>query len=361
MNIDNINKRAASLGGEVLWVRLTDGATRVRVVARPGDEDPWREVSRHFLQNYVQVDDFTKAPVCLGDASCPGCRITNQIRASGDGQSANKAKAQRRFIWVVLSRDNPFDDDGNLKLKLLECPPTVFQGMARVTNEWRRDFTDPVEGFDIEILRSAGSGGIPKYEVEAITTLEGATKSVVKSPLTEEELALVNEAFPNVDELTQPPDYRRFALALGFPVEEIVPVQPTAGSPLGTPPPPGTPPPLGAPPPPGTPPPPGATPPSSPPSSPSPNPPPPPPPPNPPGTLGSGLGDDSLPPENQPAPEAAAGQPAPVEVAAGDSVCPYFGQGYDSEDDACRECSSATACKTQTEAGQEEPPKRRPV
>lgn len=232
MNLANINKRAASLGSNVLWIRLTDGITRVRVVARPGDEEPWREVSRHFLQNYIQHDDFTKAPICLGNSSCPGCRIVAQIIQGGDAQGAKKVQAQRRFLWVAFSRDNPFDDNGKLKLKLLECPPTVFQGMARASNEWRRDFTDPVVGFDLNIIRSSTGSSMPKYAVEAVTTLEGATKSVVQSPLTEEELALVNESFPDIDALTRPPEYRAFAAAMGFPLDAVPGSPPTVESQL---------------------------------------------------------------------------------------------------------------------------------
>lgn len=320
MNIDTMNKRASSLGGEVLWIKLIDGVVRVRVVARPGEEEPWREVYRHFLQNYVQAEDFPKAPICLGDDSCPGCRITAQIRAGGDDLSANKAKAQRRFIWVALSRDNPYDDDGNLKLKVLESPPTVFQGMARAANEWGIDFTDPVAGYDLDIMRSSGSG-IPKYEVKAVTTREGTTMSVVQSPLTEEEQKLVDEAFPDVDMLTQPPEYRRFALALGFPVDETIPEQPGRSTQEQPP----LPPPA---------------------KQPESNQPPPPPPAN-------------QPESNQP-PSQPANQPG-SEVVEGETVCPYFGSGFDAEDDACRECNTADACKTQSEGGQEEPPKRRPA
>lgn len=309
MNIGKMNERAAALGGDVLWIRMTDGATTVRLVARPEEEEPWREVYRHFLQTYVQVDNFPKAPVCLGDESCPGCRIASQIRKSGDDQSANKAKAQRRFIWVGLSRDNPYDDDGNLKLKMLETPVTVFQGMARTANEWGLDFTDPKEGFDLVILRSSGSG-IPKYEVRASTAREGATQTVVQSPLTEDELALVQSSYPDLDELTRPPEYRRFALALGFSVDEPRTTRPPA---------------------------------------------------------------DAEPteqpgPETQPAsrPEGTSPGPGPTSGTATESaegsVCPYFGAGYDAEDDACRQCNAAGECKTQSGGGQEEEaPKRKPV
>lgn len=297
MNISKMNQRAAALGGDVLWIPLKDGVTTVRVVARVGDEEPWREVDRHFLQNYVRVDDFPKAPVCLDDDSCPGCRISAQLRADGDDQNANRTKAQHRFIWVAISRDNPFDDDGGLRLKMLESPITVFQGMARTAKEWGMDFTDAQDGYDLEILRTS-TGPMPKYEVKAVTSQEGATKTVLKSPLTEAETALVLEAYPDIDELLRPPEYRRFAQAVGFPVEEPD-VNPPGGAVPGTP-----------------------------------------------------------PPQSVAQPATTESDPQPEQ----ESQCPYFGTAYDTADDACKRCGKAADCKTQTEGASEpEAPKRTPV
>jgi len=219
MNIDKLGQRAASLGGDIPWIPLRDGVNKVRVVAKPGDDEPWREFYKHFLSDYIHADDFPKAPVCLGTPDCPGCQLSEQLRSDGNEIAANRARAQRRFVWAALSRDNPYDDDGALRLKVIECPTTVFQGMARIAAEWAMDFTHPDDGYDLEILRSK-SGNMTKYEVRAATSREGATQTVIKSPLTDEEKALVNDAFPELSEVTRIPDARRFAVALGFAVEE---------------------------------------------------------------------------------------------------------------------------------------------
>jgi len=302
MNIDKLGQRAASLGGDIPWIPLRDGVNKVRVVAKPGDDEPWREFYKHFLSEYIHADDFPKAPVCLGTPECPGCLLSEQLRSDGNEIAANRARAQRRFVWAALSRDNPYDDDGALRLKVIECPTTVFQGMARIAAEWGMDFTHPEEGYDLEILRSK-SGNMTKYEVRASTSRDGATQTVIKSPLTEEEQALVREAFPEIEAVTRTPDIRRFAAALGFAVEEPE-VSPGA-------------PPTAAPPP------------------------------------------TAVPPSTAAPPPTAASSPSPEEA-----NCPYFNDGgYDPNDDACRGCNSAEAClgNKQQKAAPDKVPQRRPT
>lgn len=235
MNIDKLGQRAASLGGDIPWIPLRDGVNKVRVVAKPGDDEPWREFYKHFLSEYIRVDDFPKAPVCLGTPDCPGCQLSEQLRESGNEIAANRARAQRRFVWAALSRDNPYDEDGSLRLKVIECPTTVFQGMARIAAEWGMDFTHPDEGYDLEILRSK-SGNMTKYEVRASTSRDGGTQTIIKSPLSDEEKALVRDAFPEIEAVTRMPDARRFAAALGFAVEEPEVSPAAAAAPVSSPP-----------------------------------------------------------------------------------------------------------------------------
>jgi len=298
MNMEKLGQRASSLGGSVPWIPLKDGVNKVRIVAKPGDEEPWREFYKHFLSEYIQVDDFPKAPACLGDPKmCPGCQLSEQIRARGEEINANRSRAQRRFVWAAFSRDNPYDEDGAYRLKVIECPTTVFQGMARVAGEWGIDFTDPELGYDLEILRTK-SGNMTKYEVRALTTQEGTSKTVVQSPLTEEERALVADAFPELDEVTRMPDARRFAVALGFAVEEPdVSPGPQGTTPTST--------------------------------------------------------DTPAPTQQGPSPRPAS--PPSTEEA----HCPYFSDGgYDSNDDACRGCNSAEACKQNAKAPERVPQRR---
>ena len=240
MNVERMSQEAAALYGDVLWISLKEGQATVRVVSRPGEEDPWRKIYRHFLQDHVKTDDFPRAPICLEDSSCPGCMFAEKarvegLRESGSERDANRLKGQRRYVWVAFSRENPADEEGNLALKLLECPTTVFLEMMDVANEWG-DFTDPETGFDLVIKRSAGAG-IPKYDVSAATKREGNTRTVIYSPLTEEEKGLIENDYPDLDEILRRPNRARFALALGLPVEEplvqpgVVPtVPPTAPS-----------------------------------------------------------------------------------------------------------------------------------
>jgi len=217
--------------------------------------------------------------------------LVEQLRAQGRDREADMARATRRFIFAAFSRDTPFNDSGELSLKLLECPQSVFQGMGKVLQEWEKDFTDLDEGFDLEINRnSQSSSGFTKYEVRAKTKREGGSMNIVPSPLTEDERQLVMESFPDLDTFAQPPDIDEFAAALGMPTPE------------------------------------------------------------PPVT--SGL-------SSSPTTPAAAGPPTTTASSAA-AACPLFGDGWEADDEACRECTKAEECKSKME-GKLKVPKRRPA
>jgi len=222
MDLSRLIQKASTLGGDITWISLKDGVNKVRIVCRPGDDEPWRECFRHFLHRHIKVDFPNKAPICLGDISiCPACQFVERLRKSGEERDADMARAQRRFIFAAFSRDNPFNDAGEVCVKLLECPPTVFQGLGKVAQEWDMDFTDPDEGFDVEIMRNSQSGGgFTKYEVRPETKQAGASRSIVQKPLTEEEKQLVSDAFPDFDAQTAPPDPMELAAVLDIELGE---------------------------------------------------------------------------------------------------------------------------------------------
>jgi len=238
MNLGKLIQKAATLGGDVNWITLRDGVNTVRIVAQKGDDEPYRECFRHFLQRHIKVDNFpNKAPVCLGDTSiCPACQYVEDLRKEGNDKDADMARAQRRFIFAAFSRDNPFNDAAEICIKLLECPPSVFQGMGKVAQEWDMDFTDPEEGFDLEIARNSQSGGgFTKYEVRPMTKLEGTSRSVVQTALTAEEKQLIVEAFPDFDAQMSPPDPVELANALGMTLGEPPVLSPASEAPTAAP------------------------------------------------------------------------------------------------------------------------------
>jgi hypothetical protein len=291
MNVDKFIQRASSLGGEVDWVTLKDGINTVRVVAKKGDEQPWRECYRHFLHRHIQEEGYlNKAPICLGDISvCPACQFVESLRKRGHDKEADMARAQRRFIFTVISRDSPLNNAGELCIKLMECPPTVFQGLGRVVADWEgMDFTDLNEGYDVEILRNT-QANITKYEVRPKTELRGGSKNIIKTPLTELEKQLIEESFPDFELLMSPPDPADLARVLSLSIE------------VGEPP-----------------------------------------------VMGS-LADRQSPRTG--ASEASSqttGISDPV------NQCPLYGEGWE-DDDACRECSFAEECKRLTEAKRRRP------
>ena len=309
MRVDKLVEYAQSLGGDVNFLTLKDGPNTVRFVSN-GEDVPWRDCYKHFLFKYVE-DPSLKGPICLGSYdACPGCQLVEKLRQAGDEKAADMARATHRWLFVVISRDNPFNDSGAKCLKILEIPQSIFQGLGKVGREWGIDFTDPDKGFDIEIIRTPGSGGgWTKYEVRAKTTQQGTTRTIVQTPLTEEERALVTETYPDLDDQIRIPDAVRLAAALGMAVPEpkVIPPRETL----------------------------------------------------------RGIGPA---PESLVTPTSKAGavplqkvgarpeQPPPTPsadvtlVANARATCPQFEHGFDSEDESCRECSVAEACRKGTEA-----------
>jgi len=218
MNISRLMQKAASLSSSD-YVTLKDGENRFRFVCKLGEEEPWREVFRHFLPREYRSEGFTGAPLCLGNvANCPGCQLVERLREVSQDAVADKARAQRRYIFTVFARsdNDKYNDAGALVVKLLEVPPTVFQGLGRVIREWvDEDFTDPDTGFDILIARST-SGPMTKYEVKAISKKGTEGLALVRSPLTEDERVVLSESCPDLDAELELPDAVAFAASVGL-------------------------------------------------------------------------------------------------------------------------------------------------
>ena len=210
MDIDRFVQRSKSLGNKSSWINLKEGDNYLRFVQVVGDEDPWRETARHFLRDFTVPDDFNKAPVCIGDG-CPGCFLVEELRKRGDSAKADKVKAQPRFLMATFYRDVPNDETGQLCIKIYEMPPTVFQKLGKLLEDWGQSFTDSVTGYDIKITKIPGTGGgFMKYEVAPVTRKERGTMSLVVSPLTEDELLLIDDAFPDLDAEIVPPQIEMY-------------------------------------------------------------------------------------------------------------------------------------------------------
>ena len=296
MNKDSFIKKAVSFSNTD-YIKLKDGINTVRIVSMPEDPEPYRIAFRHFLPREYSSENFTAAPLCLGGLqNCPGCQLIEQLRAQGKDVEADKAKAQKRYILTAFSREQPNNDAGELVIKFLEVPPSVFNGMATVLKDWDEDFTHVTTGYDLQIIRSS-NGPMVKYDVKPVTKKEAGSMALVFTPLSEKEAMLVDEAYPDLDKEVELPDFASFAAAVGLglttePIMNIGTPAPVAGTPApvaGTP----------------------------------------------------------VPTTGTPVPTT--GTPAPVAETPADT-CPVYGKDYDESIDVCRACSVAEACKTETEA-----------
>ena len=213
MNKDAFLKKVASLTGSNNFLVLKDGINTIRFVGKPGEEQVYRECYRHFLRD-AAIENFTKAPVCSGDDSCPACKYVDQLRKGGEDKRADLMKAQHRYLWPVFSRDIPFNDAGELCIKIYEFPVSVLRGLGDILKNWEDDFTDPVKGYDIEVVRITQAQ--TKYEVRPRTTKQGSSRTLYITQLTEEELGLIETAYPDLDAEITPPDSGELAAALGM-------------------------------------------------------------------------------------------------------------------------------------------------
>lgn len=159
--MDRMKDRIAGGGQAANVIRITQGSHLYRFLRNPEDErPPWRECRRHFLQDYITMENFSRAPICLEVLTCPGCILSSMLGEAGYEQASSRSKAKRRFVWNAIERENPANEEGVLIPKLLEVGWQIFHELGKeqgIMEQWG-DFTHPDEGYDIRITRGIVDG-----------------------------------------------------------------------------------------------------------------------------------------------------------------------------------------------------------
>lgn len=195
--MDKMSERIAGGDRSERVIRITPGTHFYRILRDPtkGDEvPPFQECSRHFLQQYITAENFSRAPVCLQTIDCPGCIFADLLQAEYESEFV-RVKAKRRFCWNAIDREFPTNEEGVLLDKILEVGWTIFNDLGKeggIGQQWG-DFTDPDTGYDIRVLRGVGQAGWTFYQTDVLLVAqEGSRAKAPKlSPLTEGERALL--------------------------------------------------------------------------------------------------------------------------------------------------------------------------
>jgi len=222
MNIDRFI--AESSTSTYPSLRLTAPRTCVRVLPRKSDPDlPFVEVYRHFLQDYITVPNFIKAPQCLLTPECPGCELASRLAAKGNSEAARRVSAKRRFVVWVIDRTPTSETNG--KICTLEVSPSTKEKFVSEVKRWHYDFVSLDSGCVVEILRVQRGRGAD-YDVKFVTQASGdGSFRIAPDPLSEEELREY-ENLPDLEEYLASlrPSLEDFRRALDLsPIEEPLP------------------------------------------------------------------------------------------------------------------------------------------
>ena len=156
-----------SEGKDRVFVKLGVGKTRVRFIP-PLPDRKWKRVT---FVHYIDVPgvgrrSFT-CPRMEAKQPCPSCKTAQKLAASDnalDQERAKKLQPKRRCLANVILRSQA--EDGP---KILAFGPQIENQLV----EMRKDldlggnFIDPVEGFDILIMRTGTGQNDTEYKVVA--------------------------------------------------------------------------------------------------------------------------------------------------------------------------------------------------
>lgn len=170
------------------------GTNKYRVICAPDDPKGFRTVFRHFLQQYITLPNFTKAPLCLQTEDCPGCQLAQELAQAGDREGSRRVAAKLRAVMYVIDRQEPYDALGNLTPKLLEISQSLLRDLGRLVSKWNYNFADPEGGCDIILTipqKRQGRGQTASIDFD--TEAREGSMHIKPSPLTPEERALLSD------------------------------------------------------------------------------------------------------------------------------------------------------------------------
>ena len=166
--------------GPITRLKIGDGQTvEVRFISEP----------HRYLQYFNQ--ETRKSAICGNRDDC----IIHKKYRKTDGSAY---EPEVRFAIQVIDR-------ADKTVKLLECPPSVLKPVSAWMERRKRNAADPKQGIDFSITRT-GQKKQTRYEVVPLDP----------TPLTDEELALVEANKLDLSKLYKPTPDNEIEAKLGF-------------------------------------------------------------------------------------------------------------------------------------------------
>lgn len=179
-------KQALAANRRAKTVKPEDGRSRWRVL--PGWRKPdaenaeqfWHDFGAHYIKD--QSGELKAVYICTDKTFGKPCSICaavqHAIKNTNDGEMA-KLLSESRSTGRVLLNALHIDGENPTEPVILEIPPSVFEGMINIINEWGVETLDLAEGKDFVIER-AGKGKNTKYSVQIAAKSAPVDPAVMK-------------------------------------------------------------------------------------------------------------------------------------------------------------------------------------
>lgn len=149
------------------FFKVTKEKTTLRFLPpRQGVRNPFIKTYQHFV-NVVDGDDRTNVimncPRKMQNAHCPLCAMADKKQATGRADDRNRAYElfpKLRVYAAVVDRSDP--DKG---VQIFPFGKKIMTALLSIREDG--DFTNPIEGFDIAILKKGSKKTDTEYTVKA--------------------------------------------------------------------------------------------------------------------------------------------------------------------------------------------------
>lgn len=179
-------KQALAANRRAKTVKPEDGRSRWRILPswrKPDAENAeqfWHDFGAHYIKD--QTGELKAVYICTDKTfgkPCPICsQVATAIKNTHDDELVKLLQESRSTGRVLL---NALRVDGETPTEpaILEIPPSVFEGMINIINEWGVETLDLTDGKDFVIER-AGKGKNTKYSVQIAAKSAAVDPSVMK-------------------------------------------------------------------------------------------------------------------------------------------------------------------------------------
>lgn len=179
-------KQALAANRRAKTVKPEDGRSRWRVL--PGWRKPdaenaeqfWHDFGAHYIKD--QSGELKAVYICTDKTFGKPCSICatvqHAIKNTHDDEMV-KLLSESRSTGRVLLNALRVDGENPTEPVILEIPPSVFEGMINIINEWGVETLDLATGKDFVIER-AGKGKNTKYSVQIAAKSAPVDPAVMK-------------------------------------------------------------------------------------------------------------------------------------------------------------------------------------